>query len=218
MRYSDTVIAGNSYLAARAKEAGAKRIEIVPTVIDLERYDVKSSSNSSEIIIGWIGSPSTLKYLKTISSVLQYLVKKYRVQIHIVGAKGVDIGISENVSYIEWEENTEAFSISKFNIGIMPLTDSPWEKGKCSYKLIQYMACGLPVVASKVGMNEEVVVAGENGFLANTKEEWIKVLELYIQSPEIRLRHGLAGREKVREKYCVQRTYKLLAKALKEWQ
>lgn len=217
MRYSSTVIAGNNYLADRAKKAGAKRIEIIPTVIDIDRYGIKKGNNSDRIIIGWIGSPFTLKYIKSISTVLQFLVEKYKVEICIVGAKA-DIEVNKNIHYINWEEDTEVASISNFDIGIMPLVDSPWEQGKCSYKLIQYMACGVPVVASQIGMNKEVVTEGENGFLVNTKDEWLKALELYIQSPEMRLSHGLEGREKVKEKYCVQVTHKLLVKALREWQ
>jgi glycosyltransferase involved in cell wall biosynthesis len=218
MKYSTCVIAGNNYLAERAKKAGANKICIMPTVIDIQRYKIKKRGNNDKIIIGWIGSPSTLKYIKIIDTALQYLVEKYKVQINIVGAKAAnDIGAIKNVEYINWQEDTEVTSISNFDIGIMPLNDSPWEEGKCSYKLIQYMAAGLPIVASPVGMNKEVVTGGENGFLVNTEEEWIKALEQYILSGEKRVLHGLAGRAKVEEKYCVQVTHKSLLKILKEW-
>lgn len=215
MKYSSTVIAGNQYLADRAKKAGAKRIEIIPTVIDIDRYRIKKPNNRDKIVIGWIGTPFTLKYVESISTVLQILGEQYNVEVIIVGAKG-NVGISGNIHFIDWTEDTEVASIANFDIGIMPLIDSPWEKGKCSYKLIQYMGCAVPVVASQIGMNKEVVIEGETGFLVNTMEDWLKALELYIRFPEMRLIHGVAGRKRALEQYSLQVTHKLLAKALKE--
>ncbi len=218
MRLSDCIIAGNSYLAERAKKAGAKNIEIIPTVIDLRRYNKIESvqkEKNDQIIIGWIGSPSTFKYVQEISAVLLKVVEKHNVQIHIVGAKG-DLGFSKNIKYIPWFEETEVASIADFDIGIMPLQDTPWEKGKCSYKLIQYMGCKVPVITSPVGMNKEVVQHGVTGFLAENEESWLEAFETYIRNQDLRLQHGRAGYEAVVANFNLENASKKIAAILKK--
>src|SRR5690606_8740055 len=154
------------YLGNRAKRAGAKNVQVIPTVVDLNRYKLKKESLSSQqIVIGWIGTQSTFKYIESLKEVFLKLAQNYPIKIHVIGVDN-NMGIPENVIPIKWSEETEAAEICKFDIGIMPLSDTPWEKGKCSYKLIQYMACGLPVIASPIGMNKEVIKEQENGFLA----------------------------------------------------
>jgi glycosyltransferase involved in cell wall biosynthesis len=202
MKNSHFVIVGNSYLAERAKKAGAKKIEIIPTVIDSSRYALKESYYSDKITIGWIGSPSTFKYVKNISKVLQELINIYKIKIIIIGAKE-DIGFGSNVSYLDWSEDTEVSSILNFDIGIMPLENTPWELGKCSYKMIQYMGCGIPVVASAVGMNKEVVEHGINGFLVDHEQEWFLYLEKLILNENLRKEFGQQGRKKVLQMYSL---------------
>lgn len=205
MNYSETTVVGNEYLANRAKLAGAKNIKVIPTVIDLNRYQAKSyDSLNSDIIIGWIGTKSTFKYVAQLKPVFEEITKIASVKIHLIGV-GDDLNMPGLVTPIKWTEDTEVEEICKFDIGIMPLIDSPWEKGKCAYKLIQYMACSLPVVASPIGMNAEVVK--ENGILANHKHEWIEALRKYILDEHLRENNGLVGRKKVEEKYCLQQTY-----------
>jgi len=204
MRYSDCVIAGNSYLEERAKKAGAKNVEIIPTVIDSTKYTMKDYSdalNKKPFIIGWIGSPSTFKYLLLIAPVLEELAN-LDAHIHVIGAKG-DLGFTKNVYFIEWEERSEIKNITAFDVGIMPLKDSPWEKGKCSYKLIQYMACGIPIIASPVGMNKKVVIQNGNGYLVNTHKEWKKALLIYKNNIAKRKKHGTFGYHLVEEKYTI---------------
>lgn len=202
MLHSNCVMAGNSYLAEWAQKAGASCIEIIPTVIDLKRYQRKVEKiNDDPFIIGWIGSPSTFKYLLFIAPVLEELAN-LGAHIHIIGAKG-DLGFTKNINFVEWEEESETKNIAAFDVGIMPLEETPWEKGKCSYKLIQYMACGLPVIASPVGMNKEVVKEDKNGYLANTQVEWLEILKLYKSNPETRKLHGDYGCAMVKEKYTI---------------
>jgi len=189
MKKSGMVIAGNSYLAARAKQAGAKSITIIPTVIDTSRYKIKKIEKSNPFVIGWIGSPSTFKYLLSLKTVFEKLASKYPISIHIVGAKE-SIGLPAFEKHIPWSEETEVASILSFDVGIMPLNDTPWEKGKCSYKLIQYMGCGIPVIASPVGMNVEVVQPAVNGFLATNEEEWFSAIEKYINDADLQSAHG----------------------------
>ena len=189
MKKSATVIVGNSYLADRAKYAGAKKIVIIPTVIDTDRYQTKVVSNSRPFVIGWIGSPSTFKYLKGLKTVFEQLTVKHNIALHIVGAKD-SLGLPTIEKHIEWSEDTEVASILTFDVGIMPLNDTPWEKGKCSYKLIQYMGCGIPVVASPVGMNVEVVKQNVNGFLATIAKDWVVAFENYLNEPNLQIVHG----------------------------
>lgn len=213
MRHSETVIAGNRYLASKAIESRAKNVEIVPTVIDISRYGRKEIKDTSKTIIGWIGSPSTYKYVKTILPAIEKLSLKYPIAFHVVGANEEDNVL---VKSIAWTEATEIQSVLNFDIGIMPLEDSPWEKGKCSYKLIQYMGCGLPVVASPVGMNNEVVEENKNGFLAQNEAEWISALEKLINDPELRKEFGENGRKKVEECYTLQQNSNKIIAILKK--
>ena len=203
MKYSMCVLAGNKYLASYANKAGGKKIEIIPTVIDATRYKQKQILPNEKISIGWIGSPSTFKYLKTIRPVLSKLVKRYEIEVIIVGAKDT-LGLKGIEKHVEWSQVTEVASILTFDIGVMPLDETPWAKGKCGYKLIQYMACGLPVICSPVGMNTDLVRHNVNGFLANSPEEWEGAFENLIESVELRKRMGQAGYKTVMHQYTVQ--------------
>ncbi|WP_417237042.1 glycosyltransferase family 4 protein [Bizionia paragorgiae] len=207
MRNSYCVIAGNNYLKERAEKAGAKRIEVIPTVIDLKRYEGYKKKNN-EFVIGWIGSPSTFQYVEEIAHVLKELALN-GAKIHIVGAKG-DLGFTKNLHFITWTETSEVENIFNFDVGIMPLKDSPWEKGKCSYKLIQYMACGLPVVASPVGMNNEVVEQNRNGYLVNNLESWEDALSRYKDNPKLRKTHGECGYSSVIDSFTIKSQLKKL--------
>lgn len=215
MKNSDFVIAGNSYLAKRAESAGSNSVLILPTVIDLERYIVKTHINKSSIVIGWIGTKSTFeKHLLPCKDWIQKAIKKYKVEFHVVGITQ-DMGLGNGVSYIPWTEETEVSSILNFDIGIMPLQDSVWEKGKCAYKLIQYMACSLPVIASPIGMNKEVVKNDINGLLAENEKEWLNSIGKLVENAQLRSDYGLNGRELVERKYCIQVTNEKLFQTIK---
>ncbi len=216
MLYSSYVIAGNSYLAERAAKAGAKSIQIIPTVIDISRYNLKGTigKKSDKIIIGWVGSPSTFFHVQKISRVLKEITEKFDVEVQIVGATG-DLGFTENVKFIPWAEETEVDIISNFDIGIMPLQDIVWAKGKCSYKLIQYMGCKLPVISSSVGMNKEVVSDGINGFLADTHDQWYDGFYKYIKDPVLRKQHGQAGFELVKYNFNLSLASDTMASIIK---
>lgn len=209
MKYAYLVTAGNSYLTSFAQQAGARKISIIPTVINVNNYKPKSPAQSSPIIIGWIGSPSTLKYLKSLYPILKQLCDRYPVKVHVIGGKS-GIGLGENEEIIEWSEDIEGDLIKACDIGIMPLEDSPWERGKCGYKLIQYMGCSLPIIASPVGVNTEIVKDGWNGFLAMNDQEWLDKLLFYINNEETRYIHGARGRAIVEEKYNLNLTSKQL--------
>lgn len=215
MKRADLVVAGNSYLANRALNAGCKRVEIIPTVIDLDRYPVaRVNSDRKPLIIGWVGSPSTANYLKIVSNALKGLRDKHDVNFVAVGARPDQVADTV-FSSKKWSEKTEASEICKFAVGIMPLPDMAWEQGKCGYKLIQYMACGLPVVASPVGVNSEIVTDEGNGYLASSPNEWSRALDDLLGDANLRHRMGVAGRQLVENQYCVQKTAPLLVSLLR---
>lgn len=223
MRHATAVICGNEYLAGYAREAGARRVIRVPTVIDTDRYGVRDrtaiapadtsdrspvaapadrSDHAPDVVIGWIGSPFSLKFLRGLRPVLQELLDDYPARVHIVGGKK-GIGLGDREAVIDWSEEREVELIQGFDIGIMPLEDSPWERGKCGYKLIQYMGCGLPVVGSPVGANEEIIVEGQNGFKPSDESEWKEALRKLILSAPLRREMGHKGREMVEAAYSL---------------
>lgn len=206
MKNSATVVAGNSYLADRAKKAGAKKIEIIPTVIDLERYSLREKTQE-KFIIGWIGTKTTFeKHLLPQKSWIKKIQEENPdIEFHIVGITE-DMDLGKNVKYIAWTEDSEVREIQKFDVGIMPLEDSLWEKGKCSYKIIQYFACGIPAIVSPIGMNTEVVVPIQNGFFATTEKEWVDAVVYLQEKTELRYTFGQNGRKKVENHYAIQVT------------
>lgn len=203
MAHSDLVTAGNPYLADRARQAGAPRVEIIPTVVDCSQYGT-ADPVAGDPVIGWIGTPGTWK--ECVSPVLPLLadiLQDTGARLRAVGAGAAAAG-HEGIDVLDWSEDQEVALIQGMSIGIMPLPDTPWTQGKCGYKLIQYMACGLPVVASPVGVNREIVDHGVNGFLANTDEAWRVALDKLVSDPELRIRMGQAGRKKVLDRYSLQ--------------
>lgn len=204
MRYSALVIAGNNYLAERGKQVGAGKVEIIPTVVDADRYQPKQKIAGEVPVVGWIGTPQTSNYMKPLLPVFESIQKKMPVRFVAVGARAEDFKDTP-VETIPWSETTEVESIQAFDIGIMPLKDSPWERGKCGYKLIQYMACGIPVLASPVGVNYTIIKQGSNGFLANSLEEWSGALEkLICMSLDERQAMGKKGRQEVKDWYSLE--------------
>ncbi len=218
MKHAALVIVGNEYLAERARTAGAQKIEIIPTVVDLTRYKVAPPVSNDPLIVGWIGSPSTSSYLLAIAPVFELLLKKFNVKFVAVGASE-DTLKELPIEVRPWSEESEVQLIQKFDIGIMPLEDSPWERGKCGYKLIQYMACGLPVVASPVGVNKKIVDHEVSGFLAHNLNEWEQMLGYLLNDQNLRQRMGEKGRSSVESWYSTHiqapRLEKLMSEALK---
>lgn len=203
MRRADLVIVGNDYLGERARQAGARRIEFLPTVVDASRYIVSSTATGRRLTIGWVGSPSTAHYLNLIAPALQELTVSRGVRVVAVGANPAQLQ-DLPIEVRPWSEDTEVAEIQQFDIGIMPLPDEPFERGKCGYKLIQYMACGKPVVASPVGVSAVIVRPGIDGFLATTVAEWSESLRMLCDDTSLRQRMGVAGRARMEKEYSLQ--------------
>jgi glycosyltransferase involved in cell wall biosynthesis len=207
MTDSALVVAGNAYLAHRAQVAGAKHIYLLPTAIDLDRYiypRVFVQSGGLPRIV-WIGSPSTAAYLQLIAEALGILANRIPFILRLIGCPAMQIA-GVKVEVVSWTEDTEVASIRACDIGVMPLSDSPWTRGKCGYKLIQYMACGLPVVASPVGANLDILDDGINGYFADSPDAWVAVLSQLLEDQVLRFAMGAKGREKVEQNYCIQKT------------
>lgn len=209
------VVGGNAYLAQRARDAGARWIEVVPTVVDLARYAVKPPADAQAAVprVVWIGSPSTVQYLAGLSAALATLAQRFQFKLRVIGGQLDIAGV--DVECVRWTEDSEVESIAACAIGIMPLSDSPWERGKCGYKLIQYMACGLPVVASPIGVNTKIVDEGGNGFLADGPDDWVTKLGHLLGDADLRETMGQAGRRRVEEEYCVQQVAPMLVDLLR---
>lgn len=201
MRKASLVICGNEYLASRAWQTGARRVEIVPTVIDLRRYGSVDQTVRETLVIGWVGQPSGAKYLKRIAPILAACNAKLDLELRVIGAEFSWPGL--RVVCKPWFEETEVHDIREFDVGIMPLVDSPWERGKCGYKLIQYMGCALPVIASPVGVNVQIVRQGQNGYLPVTDEDWHDAVMNLGRDPDARRRMGERGRLIVEQEYCI---------------
>jgi glycosyltransferase involved in cell wall biosynthesis len=215
MRHASTVIAGNRYLAEYAQNANAKKIEILPTVVDLSRYSSNGLERFREHVftVGWIGSPSTSKYLAMIASALREVCSGGRGRLLLIGSGPVSLpGV--DVECVPWSEASEVELIRRCDVGVMPLLDSPWERGKCGLKLIQYMACGLPVVASPVGVNVSLVDHGVDGFLAADDVEWKYALRRLRGDEVLRSAMGRAGRAKVEQRYSLEVAAPVLASLL----
>jgi glycosyltransferase involved in cell wall biosynthesis len=213
MRGSALVVVGNRYLFDRAKAAGARRIEIIPTVVDLDRYPVSPPPENPTFTIGWIGTPLTARYLELVRPALQALCARGEARVVAIGAGPLNWN-DVPLEVRPWSETTEVADLQAIDVGIMPLPDSPFERGKCGLKLIQYMACARPVVASPVGVNVEIVRDALNGFTATTNEEWISALCALKDDRPRRWRMGEAGRALVQEHFSLHLTAPRLAHLL----
>lgn len=198
---SRVAIAGNAYLAEHLS-FGKNDVRVIPTVVDTTLYKPAPKAAGEVPVIGWIGSPSTAVYLERVMPVIREACAGGKARFVVVGAGR---NAPEGAESRDWSEHREIADVQGFDLGIMPLADDPWSRGKCGFKLIQYMACGLPVVASPVGVNGEIVRQGETGFLASTPQEWAKALTELVASPGLRAKMGGAGRARAEAEYSLQR-------------
>lgn len=211
IRGASAVTAGNHTLRSYAESFNANT-HILPTVVDTRRYQPSEAEANDVFTVGWIGSPTTARFLAELVDPLAQLGSEGPVKLMVIGGKAPDIP-NVGVEEIAWREDTEVELINRFDVGVMPLPDSDWARGKCAFKLIQYMACGIPVIASPVGANNDVVNP-ECGVLAATSEQWLEALRFFRDRPERRAAMGRAGRQRVVEQYSLQRNLPELAKII----
>lgn len=209
--HSNLVFAGNQYLSDYAKQFNTN-VKIIPTTIDTEFYKRKQSYTDNEkICIGWSGSATTIKHFEQSVSILKKIKQKYgnKVFFKVMGDPNYE-NEELQIKGIPWINDTEVDVILSFDIGIMPLPNDEWVKGKCGLKGLSYMALEVPTIMSNIGVNPEIIEDGVNGFLAKTEEEWIKKISLLIDSFELRKKLGENARKTVIERYSTisqQRNY-----------
>jgi glycosyltransferase involved in cell wall biosynthesis len=214
---ADLVICGNEYLKKNTEKLNAN-IRLLPTPVDMDRYVEKHNSGFEKkgITLGWIGSKVTLKYLKQISPALEQLSKRFPdLKLKIVADEFFEIHGLE-VEKKEWSSTEEIKDLHSFDIGLMPLSDDAWTRGKCGFKLLQCMAVGLPVVCAPVGMNREIVTDGVEGFWARSQEEWAEKIGTLVQDGNLRETMGSKGRKKVEEIYSLSINAELMSSILRE--
>jgi glycosyltransferase involved in cell wall biosynthesis len=183
------------------------QVRINPTTIDCENMHNPAlfgrKKKSGNVVIGWTGSHSTLKYLRLLEPVLQRLENQFdQVSFLVIADQPPQLRLSR-LDFIKWNSDTEIEDLLKMDIGIMPLPDDEWSKGKCGFKALQYMALEIPSVISPVGVNTEIISEGVEGFLCSTDDEWLLALNKLIQEPTLRETMGKRGRKKIIDSYSV---------------
>jgi len=214
MRRAAAVVVGNPYLADYARQAGAQHIRVVPSVVDLALDPPLSPFPKGRFTVGWVGSPSSGIILESLRPMLATLLEDPEIELHLVGATEDTLAGLRRV-ILPWSEATQQGHIDRFHVGIMPLEDTPWQRGKCGYKLIQYMGRARPVVASPVGVNREIVQNGKTGYLATSSEEWAEAIAALRLDSERAAAMGEAGYERVQARYSLEGNAPLVADVLR---
>ncbi len=212
----DLVIAGNEFLKSEVLPYNSN-VVIIPTSIDLSHYTLKNDfSQSARITIGWLGSRSSLRFLKNLIPTFENIFKKHSdTQLKIVCSEFLESAHMPTVKK-KWSLNEEVEDLKSFDIGVMPLSNDIWSKGKCGLKILQYNSVGVPAVCTPVGVNREIVEDGVSGFWAGNEAQWEDCLLKLIKEKELRKKMGLKGREIVEKNYSLEVSAPRLLSILKE--
>lgn len=220
-RLSTHVMVGNEWLAEYARQFNSQ-VTIVPTSVDTERFQVINHSPlPKQVIVGWTGSSTSQTYLEAFAPMLRELIARYPIELWVHSDREPEL---PGMPYVwrKWSAETEVEEIRQFHIGLMPMPDEEWAKGKCAMKALLYMSLAIPAVCSAVGANCEVIQHGENGMLASTTEEWLSALGALIEDAALRERLGAAGRCTVEERYSKAHAASLFAdvvrSTVRDWQ
>ena len=199
-RIASHVMVGNPYLADYARQVN-DRVTVIPTTIDTQRYQVPPPKTVNRpLVICWTGSHSTVQHLDTLRGALKKLASRDQFRLRVIGTPVYDCPPID-VEAMRWRARTEVDDLAPIDIGVMPLPEDKWSKGKCGAKALQFMGMGIPTVCSPVGVNKEIIQDDQNGFLASTEDEWVDKLSRLLRSAELRRRLGQAGRSTVEQKY-----------------
>ncbi|HEX8090546.1 MAG TPA: glycosyltransferase family 4 protein [Blastocatellia bacterium] len=214
-RLSAHVIVGNSYLAEYARRYNP-RVTVIPSSVDTERYSPPKMPRANDrVVIGWMGSSTSQAHLELFAPVLRALIARRDVELRVVSDREPLLpGLP--FTWRPWSAATEVEELAQFDIGIMPMPDDPWARGKCAMKALLYMSMGVATVCSAVGTNREVIAHGENGFLAATSEEWINQLESLIDDRHLRERLAREGRRTIEAHYSMQRCAEQFAQVVRQ--
>jgi glycosyltransferase involved in cell wall biosynthesis len=212
-RVARHVTVGNEFLACFARRH-ARGVTVVPTTIDTDLYEVRSRHENPRPVVGWSGSATTLPYLATLAPALQRLSERQDFELHAIGGETQVEGVP--VYCKPWRPDTEVEDLRAFDVGLMPLSDDDWSRGKCGLKALQYMALGIPPVVSPVGVNTSIVRDGINGFHARTEEEWVDRIALLLSDESLRRRMGTEARRTVEQSYSHRVHVPRIAQVLRE--
>lgn len=215
LRLSRHAVVGNEYLAQFARRYN-ETVTVLPTVVDTTRFVPRPELGAADrkLTVGWIGSPTTYPYLQDLGEVLQQVNAVHPFVLRVSGAGRPVEFPGLDVSEVQWSLAEEVRLFNTLDIGVYPLTDDEWSKGKCGFKAIQCMACGVPVVAAAVGVNREIIEDGVNGFLASSPDEWVARLGRLLTEPDLRAKFAAAGRRTIEERYSLRVTAPRLARVL----
>ena len=200
-RLARHVVAGNGFLASYARRF-TEFVTVIPSTIDTDRYHAAPRPENARPVVGWTGSPTTACYLALAAPALQRLRREIDFELRVIGADFQLPGVDTTV--LAWNADTEAADLRPLDVGLMPLDDDDWCRGKCGLKALQYMALGIPPVVSPVGFNTEIVVDGINGLFARTQDEWVDRVLLLLRDPELRARLGAAARRTVEQQFSAR--------------
>jgi len=202
--WSYKVSCGNKFLANYAQSFN-QNVEIIPTIVDTENIHTidPQTTRNKKLTIGWTGSFSTLKYLDPLIPIIKELELDYDFNFLVIANKDPQYNC-KSFKFLPWKEKTEIDDLKNIDIGLMPLVENDWSKGKCGFKAIQYMSLGIPALVSPVGVNTEIVDHGVNGYICSSKDDWTKYLIKLIENPEIRKNMGPSARVKIENKYSLK--------------
>lgn len=204
MRVSDVVLAGSPFLAGYARRY-SDRVTLLPTCIDTDRFRPGEAPRSRDrCVVGWIGSHSTAKYLDSIVPALERAAESASFEVYVVGSPTPIRTRAFPVVRASWELEREVEDFQRCDIGVYPLWDDEWCRGKCGFKAIQFMSCGVPVIAAPIGVTRDIIDAGHNGVLASSAEEWATALVRLISDPGLRHSLGQAGRQTIEQRYSLR--------------
>lgn len=203
MKWAHSISAGNEHLAGYAKQYN-ENVSIIPTTVDLENvHTLSTNQHVKKPVIGWTGTHTTMNYLEELVPILQELEKTHDFVFRIISNQAPDFEL-KSLEFVKWNKSTEIEDLAAINIGVMPLTDTIWAKGKCGFKGLQYMALKIPSVMSPVGVNTSIISHGENGFLCSSSDEWKETLIQLLENEELRVQIGEEGYKTVKANYSVE--------------
>jgi glycosyltransferase involved in cell wall biosynthesis len=204
IKFSSLVIAGNRILAKYAKIVNS-RVEIIPTPIDVAYYHPRQGHNSRrQVVIGWIGSRTSAPFLFEVEEALRIVKSRFAEKVKIVVIGGDTFRFQNlEAEYREWRLDEELQALQTFDIGLMPLPDNEWTRGKCGFKALEYMSMGIPAICSAVGVNRDIITHGVNGYLIESEGEWAPILTNLIQNSGLRNKIGRAAKQYVQKHYSL---------------
>lgn len=203
IKWSHKISCGNDFLCDYAKKYNSN-VVLNPTTIDMfNLHNETKNQHSDRFVIGWTGTHSTIKYLEPIVPVIEQLEKQFDFDFLVISNRKPDWNL-KSLKYLEWQKETEVADLLKMNIGLMPIPDDDWAKGKCGFKALQYMSLGIPALVSPVAVNKKIVDDGINGYWCNTEEQWKVAISALTQSGTLREKMGKAAKEKIKNYYSVE--------------